>query len=114
LIPDPSTADFINLWRSFLGRFGDRGTQEFELAVAHWAEDPTFIMKTIQQIQNTCPFRIGDIIKGGRVVTIFGDKDGWDIEVKGDNTGERTADLLMLPVYRYTWFHITETSHEYR
>ena len=50
LIPDPSTADFINLWRSFLGRFGDRGTQEFELAVAHWAEDPTFIMKTIQQI----------------------------------------------------------------
>lgn len=46
----PAAPDFLRLWDAFMSRFGDRGSQEFELAVAHWAEDPTMVVKTMRQI----------------------------------------------------------------
>jgi len=68
---DPSASKFLNLWSSFLARFGDRGTQEFELAVAHWAEDPSFITETIKQIIE-CEFpnprdRLSDRYRNGNL-----------------------------------------------
>lgn len=46
----PEAIDFMELWDSFIARFGDRGTQEFELAVAHWDEDPSFVLQTMREI----------------------------------------------------------------
>jgi phosphoenolpyruvate synthase/pyruvate phosphate dikinase len=46
----PEAADFVNLWDSFIARFGDRSTEEFELAVAHWDEDPSLVLQTMREI----------------------------------------------------------------
>lgn len=46
----PEAADFVSLWDSFLARFGDRSTEEFELAVPHWEEDPSFVLQTMRGI----------------------------------------------------------------
>ena len=46
----PEAIGFMELWDSFIARFGDRGTQEFELAVAHWDEDPSFVLQTMREI----------------------------------------------------------------
>lgn len=42
---------------------------------------------------------------GGIVTTIFGDKDGWDIEVKGAQISQ-TIDLIPEPIFEYRWYHI--------
>lgn len=43
-------AHMVVLWDSFVARFGDRSTQEFELSVAHWDEDPSFVLQTMREI----------------------------------------------------------------
>jgi rifampicin phosphotransferase len=43
-------ADLVRLWDSFIAHFGDRSTQEFELAIAHWDADPSFVLQTIREI----------------------------------------------------------------
>lgn len=47
---DPDASRYMRLWDSFMSRFGDRGTEEFELAAAHWDEDPTFVIDRIREI----------------------------------------------------------------
>lgn len=47
---DPAASRFLELWNSFIARFGDRGTQEFELAVPHWDADPSLVLQTMREI----------------------------------------------------------------
>lgn len=44
------TQELTRQWDQFLARFGDRSTQEFELSVPHWDEDPTFILQTMRRV----------------------------------------------------------------
>jgi len=43
-------AQFLTLWQSFISRFGNRGTEEFELAAPHWDDDPSFVFNRIEEI----------------------------------------------------------------
>jgi rifampicin phosphotransferase len=47
---DPDAIQFMALWESFISNYGNRGTEEFELAKAHWDEDPTFVVDRIREI----------------------------------------------------------------
>jgi pyruvate,water dikinase len=42
--------EFLSQWDAFVARFGDRSTQEFELAIPHWDQDPTFVLQTMREI----------------------------------------------------------------
>jgi len=46
----PEARSFIDLWDQFLESYGDRGIEEFELAVPHWKEDPSFVLSTVCRI----------------------------------------------------------------
>jgi phosphohistidine swiveling domain-containing protein len=46
----PGAKSFLELWNSFLCRFGHRGTEEFELGVAHWDEDPSIVLQMMRDI----------------------------------------------------------------
>lgn len=41
---------FKTLWALFILRFGNRGTEEFELATPHWDEDPSFVFDRIREV----------------------------------------------------------------
>ena len=47
---NPAARDIVKLWEEFIAQFGERSTQEFELAVAHWNENADFILQTIRDI----------------------------------------------------------------
>ena len=40
---------FLQAWQAFMAQFGDRSTQEFELSVAHWNEDPSFVLQRMRE-----------------------------------------------------------------
>ncbi len=46
----PNASSFCGLWDAFLDRFGHRGTEELELSVAHWDEDPSIVLQTMREI----------------------------------------------------------------
>lgn len=46
----PEAASVVEKWDVFISKFGDRGTQEFELSKAHWDEDPSIVLKTVREI----------------------------------------------------------------
>jgi rifampicin phosphotransferase len=46
----PTTIQIFKMWEAFIAEFGDRSTQEFELSVAHWDEDPTFVLITLREL----------------------------------------------------------------
>jgi pyruvate,water dikinase len=48
----PETSSFLKLWDAFLSRFGHRGTEEFELSVPHWDEDPSIVFQMMREIIN--------------------------------------------------------------
>jgi pyruvate,water dikinase len=45
----PEKPDLLMLWDSFIDRFGDRGTDEFELSAARWDEDPSFVLQAMRE-----------------------------------------------------------------
>ncbi|MBI4845903.1 MAG: hypothetical protein HY810_05465 [Candidatus Omnitrophica bacterium] len=46
----PSAGDIVKLWDEFIAQFGERSTQEFELAIAHWDEEACFILQMIRDV----------------------------------------------------------------
>lgn len=45
----PAAAGVTRQWDAFLRDFGSRGTQEFELAVPRWEEDPGVVLATLRE-----------------------------------------------------------------
>ncbi len=45
----PNAGEVTRRWEAFLREFGGRGTQEFELAVPRWEEDPTVILTAVRE-----------------------------------------------------------------
>lgn len=45
----PDSNSFLALWDAFVEKFGDRGTEEFELAAAHWDENPSMVFRMMRE-----------------------------------------------------------------
>jgi hypothetical protein len=52
-----------------------------------------------------CPVKIGQTYKGGKVIYILGDKNGWDVNTKHEQIGT-TDGLVPMPIHREEWHRI--------
>jgi len=52
-----------------------------------------------KQQKELCPVKIGQIYKGGRVIYILGDSQGWDIWTKHERIGTMSG-LIDMPIHR--------------
>jgi len=52
-----------------------------------------------EQIRLLCPVKIGQQYKGGKVIFILGDSDGYDIWTKHEQIGSYSG-LIDMPIHR--------------
>jgi len=52
-----------------------------------------------EQIRSLCPVEIGQQYKGGKVIFIIGDSDGYDVWTKHEQIGTTTG-LIKMPIHR--------------
>lgn len=57
------------------------------------------------QIRKLCPVKIGQQYKGGRVIYIIGDTDGYDVWTKHKQIGVMSG-LVPIPIHREIYHRI--------
>jgi len=57
------------------------------------------------QIRKECPVTIGQQYKGGKVICIIGDSDGYDVWTKHEQIGT-TSGLIKMPIHREVYHKI--------
>ena len=58
-----------------------------------------------EQIRESCPVKIGQQYKGGKVIFIIGDSDGYDVWTKHEQIGI-TSGLIKMPIHRKVYHRI--------